>query len=74
MTQLIVSLEDTSMLSEIKQAIRRLKGVVSVNVKQTEERPNDTTVRAISEMEHGQTMVCEDFEAYLKLVEGELPD
>lgn len=30
MTQLIVSLEDTSMLSDIKNAIRLLRGVVSV--------------------------------------------
>lgn len=30
MTQLIVSLEDTSMLSDIKKAIRMLRGVVSV--------------------------------------------
>lgn len=74
MTQLIVSLEDTSMLSEIKHAISCLKGVISVNVSQTEDKPNSTTLQAIYEVEHGQTMLCEDFGEYLKLVDGELPD
>ncbi len=74
MTQLIVSLEDASMLSEIKKAIRLLRGVVSVKVAETSAKPNATTVEAIEELNNGQTIVCEDFESYLKLVKGDLSD
>lgn len=60
------------MLAEIKQAIRRLKGVVSVS--QTVDTPNATTRRAMYEIESGQSVACEDFTEYLKLVNGDLPD
>lgn len=74
MTQLIVSLEDASMLSEIKKAIRLLRGVVSVKVAEAPAVPNAMTVEAIEELNNGHTIVCEDFESYLKLVKGDLPD
>lgn len=74
MTQLIVSLEDSSMLSDIKKAIRKLKGVASVSVSESADLPNVTTAKAIQELEKGDTVVCEDFNAYLKLVSRELPD
>lgn len=74
MTQLIVSLEDTSKLADIKRAIRMLKGVVSVKIAKPEGQPNATTIKAMAELETGNTTVCEDYNAYLKLVSSELPD
>ncbi len=72
MTQLIVSLEDASMLSEIKKAIRLLRGVTSVSERVIDETPNPTTLKAIDELENGQTIQCADFDSYLNLVSGEL--
>lgn len=74
MTQLIVSLEDTSMLADIKKAIRLLRGVVSVKESKTSDTPNATTLKAIEEVENGDTVTCQDFNDYLKLVSCELPD
>ncbi len=74
MTQLIVSLEDASMLSDIKKAIRMLRGVASVRVSETSDIPNSTTIRAMEELENGQTVVCQDFNAYMNLVSRDLPD
>lgn len=74
MAQLIVSLEDNSLTGDIKKAIKMLRGVVSVKECDVNELPNDTTVAAIDELESGNTIVCEDFESYLKLVDGELQD
>ena len=74
MTQLIVSLEDASMLSDIKKAIRMLRGVASVRVSETSDIPNSTTIRAMEELESGQTVVCEDCNAYMNLVRRDLPD
>lgn len=74
MTQLIVSLEDNSMLSEIKRAILMLRGVTSVRDTQPTEIVNPNTLKALNELENGETVVCEDFNEYLKLVNRELPD
>lgn len=74
MAQLIVSLEDNSLTGDIKKAIKMLRGVVSVRECDVNELPNDTTVAAIDELESGNTIVCEDFESYIKLVDGELQD
>lgn len=74
MTQLIVSLEDTSMVGDIKKAIRLLKGVASVKVSKSPDQPNPQTLKAIADLEAGDTIVCKDFNDYLKLVENELPD
>ena len=60
MTQLIVSIEDASLLGDIKKAIRLLRGVA--------------TVKAIKDIEEGHSFVCEDFNDYLRLVSDELPD
>lgn len=72
MTQLIVSLEDASMLSEIKKAIRLLRGVTSVSERVIDETPNSTTLKAIDDLENGKTIQCADFDSYLNLVSGEL--
>ena len=74
MTRLIVSLEDTSMLSEIKNAIGLLKGVASVIVSKTSDIPNETTIKAIEELKNGNSIVCDSFADYQKLVRDELPD
>ncbi len=74
MTQLIVSLDDNSMVSDIKKAIRLLKGVASVKVTKTIDTPNPTTIKAIEDVESGNTIRCNDFDDYLKLVNCELPD
>ena len=74
MTQLIVSLEDSSMLADIKNAIRMLKGVASVKVSKSANIPNATTIKAITELDNGNTIVCKDYNDYLKLVSRELPD
>ena len=74
MAQLIVSLEDTSAINEIRKAIRLLKGVVSVKITKNEAQPNATTVKAIDEADKGHTTVCRDFDSYLELVGNELPD
>lgn len=45
MTQLIVSIEDASLLGDIKKAIRLLRGVASVKVSKSAEVPNPATVK-----------------------------
>ena len=68
MTQLIVNVEDISLLAELKRAIMMLKGVGSIT-----ERPdiafNETTLEAMNDAKMGNTIKCHSFEEYLKLVE-----
>lgn len=71
MTQLIVSLEDNSMLGDIKKAIKLLRGVVSVKTiasPKNSSQINAETEEAIKELENGGGIVCEDMASYLKLV------
>lgn len=70
MTQLIVSIEDATVLSDIKKAIRLLRGVTSVKVCKKEVCSNKTTVQAIEDAANGRTIKCGDFNGYLKLVEN----
>ena len=70
MTQLIVSVDDASVLADIKKAIRLLKGVASVKVCKSENIPNKTTIQAIEEAAKEKTIKCGDFKGYLKLVEN----
>lgn len=66
MTQLIVSIDNPSMIDEIKNAIRMIKGVYSVK---TEKKSlNVTTKMAIDEAMSGKTIKCGSFEDYKKLV------
>jgi hypothetical protein len=51
MTQLTVSIEDVSMLEQIKQAISMLKGVSSVTLKR---KPKTGMERAIEDIEEGR--------------------
>jgi len=50
MTQLTVSIEDSSMLEQIRQAISLIRGVTSVSVKRQEKTSMD---RAIEDIEDG---------------------
>ena len=71
MTQLIVSLEDNSMLGDIKKAIKLLRGVASVKTYGSTKRKreiNAETEEAIREIESGHGIVCDDMESYLNLV------
>lgn len=66
MTQLIVNIEDTSLLSDLKRAIMMLRGVVSISEK---ENLNETTLKAMEDAQKGNTIRCSSFEEYLKLVQ-----
>ena len=64
MTQLIVNIEDVSLLSELKRAIMMLRGVVSISEK---ENVNETTLKAMEEAKNGNTIKCSSFEEYSSL-------
>jgi hypothetical protein len=51
MTQLTVSIEDASMLDQIKQAISMLRGVVAVTMKR---QPKTGMERALEDIEEGR--------------------
>ena len=70
MTQLIVNIEDTNLLSELKQAILMLRGVVSISERdEASIGLNETTLKAMEEARSGETIKCNSFEEYLKLVQ-----
>ena len=68
MTQLIVTVEDLKLLSDLKQAIKMLRGVKDITIRETVDMPNDTTQQAIEELKEGKTIKCRSFEEYLKKV------
>lgn len=70
MTQLIVSVEDTATLRDVKKAITMLRGVscVRVNRQRKAYTPNAETIKAIEEVERGETIKCGTMEGYCKLV------
>lgn len=69
MTQLIVTVDDLSLLPELKRAIKMLRGVKNITVCKTDDIPNEQTEQAIAEWREGKTIKCENFEDYLKKVE-----
>lgn len=73
MTQLIVSIENRSLTSDIKRAIELLRGVCDVEIRDTD-IPNATTLAAFREAEEGHTIVCESMEEYLRTVNDEIQD
>lgn len=73
MTQLIVSVENKSLLNEIKKAIELLRGVSDVEICASD-IPNLTTLAAFREAEEGNTIVCDSMEEYLRVVRDELQD
>lgn len=69
MTQLVVTVEDLSLVSDLKRAIKMLRGVKNIVVCKTEDIPNQVTERAILELKEGKTVKCKDFEEYLQKVQ-----
>lgn len=66
MTQLIVSIDDTTMLPDIRKAIKMIRGVVSV--KTEKKSPNTKTLEAIEEAQSGKAIFCGSFENYKRMV------
>lgn len=70
MIQLIVNVEDVSLLAELKRAIMLLRGVGSITERvETANVFNETTINAMNDAKKGNTIKCSSFEDYLKLVE-----
>ena len=69
MTQLIVNIEDTRLLSDLKRAIMMLRGVSSISETNDDTTYNEVTLKAMEEAQSGNTIKCSSFEEYLKLVE-----
>lgn len=70
MTQLIVNIEDVSLLEELKAAIRMLRGTGTITERNdsTPVEYNKTTIQAMEDAQNGDTISCSNFEEYLELV------
>jgi hypothetical protein len=68
MTQLTVSIEDVSMLDQIKQAISLLRGVSSVTLKRSKKTSMD---RAIEDIEQGRVYKYNSLDDLIKEIENE---
>lgn len=66
MTQLIVSIDNPTMIADIKKAIKMIRGVVSVKTEKT--KSNATTIAAIDDAVSGNTIHCGSFADYKNLV------
>lgn len=67
MAHLIVTVEDEGLLPDLKRAIKMLRGVTKISVKESESF-NDTTKKAIQDARDGHTIKCDSFEDYLEMV------
>ena len=67
MTQLTVSIEDVSMLDQIKQAISLIRGVSSVTLKRCRKTCMD---RAIEDIEQGRVYKYDSLDDLIKEIEG----
>ncbi len=67
MTQLTVSIEDVSMLDQIKQAISLIRGVSSVTLKRRRKTSMD---RAIEDIEQGRVYKYDSLDDLIKEIEG----
>ena len=67
MTQLTVSIEDVSMLDQIKQAISLIRGVRSVTLKRRRKTSMD---RAIEDIEQGRVYKYDSLDDLIKEIEG----
>ncbi|MBP3254290.1 MAG: response regulator [Bacteroidales bacterium] len=65
MTQLVVSVEDYSLLADIKRAIKMLRGVTEVSVMTTQKNGLD---RAIEDVENGRVYSAESVEDMIKQI------
>lgn len=68
MAQLIVTVEDASLLPDLKKAIKMLRGVGNISVKKAEASLSETTLRAMRDVKEGRTVKCKSFEEYLEKV------
>ena len=68
MAQLIVTVEDASLLPDLKKAIKMLRGVGNISVKKAETPLNENTLRAMRDVKEGRTIKCKSFEEYLEKV------
>ena len=68
MTQLIVTIEDASLLPDLKKAIKMLREVENISVKKAETPLNETTLRAMRDVKEGHTIKCKSVEEYLEKV------
>lgn len=66
MPQLVINVENESVVPSLKKAISMLRGVSKVTVCKSEAHLK--TLRAIDQMEKGETIKCSSFEDYLKKV------
>ena len=67
--QLVVTVENASMLNNVKKAIMMLKGVTEIKVCKGKEVPNATTRKAIEAARNGELTYCSSFEDYLQKVQ-----
>ena len=67
MTQLTVSIEDVSMLDQIKQASSLIRGVSSVTLKRRRKTSMD---RAIEDIERGRVYKYDSLDYLIKEIEG----
>ncbi len=69
MAQLVVSVDDISLLRNIQNAISLLRGVSEVKLATDDsEILNETTVKAIEASRRGELTYCSDFDDYLAKV------
>ena len=68
MTQLIVTIENASLLPDLKKAIKMFRGVGNISVKKAETPLNETTLCAMRDVKEGRTIKCKSFEEYLETV------
>jgi hypothetical protein len=67
MTQLTVSIEDVSMLDQIKQTISLIRGVSSVTLKRRRKTSMD---RAMEDIEQGRVYKYDSLDDLIKEIEG----
>lgn len=56
------------MLSDIRKAIKMLRGVASVKLAKDRNRPNKETIEAMQEIQEGKSIKCKTFSEYKNLV------
>ena len=63
--QLLVDVDDVSLLKDLKRALRMMKGVRRVRAKKS---PAQLTLEAIQEVESGEGTVCNSWNDFLKAI------
>lgn len=67
MAQLIVTVSDVSLLPDLEQAIKMLRGVTNISMKR-DDTLNEVSEKAIEDARRGNTIKCDSFEDYLQKV------